>query len=164
MWLSDRRTFLAGAAASLAACGFEPVHAPGNRDSALLFRTAIDVPKNQDAYLFARRFEDRVGRAGAAADFRLSVSLSSSQSGSGSVSSGATTRIRVDGRARFALRDTATDLVVVSGETSAFTGYSTTGSTVATLAAERDAVERLMTMLADQVIDSLILAQADLPK
>ena len=33
-----------------------------------------------------------------------------------------------------------------------FVGYSATGTTVATLAAKRDATERLMTILADEIV------------
>jgi LPS-assembly lipoprotein len=45
---------------------------------------------------------------------------------------------------------------VTSGSVDNFTGYSATGTTVATLAAERDAQERLMTILADQIVTRLL--------
>ena len=38
----------------------------------------------------------------------------------------------------------------------AITGYSATGTTVATLAAESDARKRLMTTLGDMVVDRLL--------
>lgn len=95
--------------------------------------------------------------------YRLSVRLSADQTGLGSISSGATTRYRIDGEAVYALRDAATDVPLLSGKTRAFTGYSTSGSTVATLSGERDATERLMVILADQVIDALLLDAPDLP-
>lgn len=163
MWLSDRRVFLAGALAALGACGFTPVYAPGGAGQTVLSQITLTAPTTPNAYLFTRRFEERAGRGGASPRYRMSVRLGTNQTGSGSVSSGATTRFRIDGTARYTLRDSATDAIVLSGTTEAFTGYSTTGSTVATLAAERDAVERLMVILADRVIDALVLAAPDLP-
>ena len=50
---------------------------------------------------------------------------------------------------------------MASGSETNFTGYSATGSTVETLAGERDAFERLMRILADQIAARL-LATADL--
>ena len=47
---------------------------------------------------------------------------------------------------------------VTSGTVDSFTGYSATGSTVATRAARADAEERLTTILADQIVTRLIAA------
>lgn len=164
MWLSDRRVFLAGALAALGACGFQPVYGPGGAGGSLLSQITVAAPQTPEAYLFTRRFEGRAGRGGPSPRYRLTVGLSTDQTGSGAISSGSTTRIRVDGTARYALLDSATDVVLLEDSTEAFTGYSTTGSTVSTLASERDALERLMVILADRVIDALILAEPDLPE
>ena len=64
-------------------------------------------------------------------------------------------RYDVLGRATYELRDAATDAVVSSGDVESFTGYSATGTSVASLAAERDARERLMIILADLVVTRL---------
>jgi LPS-assembly lipoprotein len=48
---------------------------------------------------------------------------------------------------------------VISGSVDNFTSYSATGTTVATLAAERDAQERLMIQLADQIFVRLASAE-----
>ena len=47
-------------------------------------------------------------------------------------------------------------MIVASGNVQNFTGYSATGSTVETLAGERDAQRRLMTILADQITIELL--------
>jgi LPS-assembly lipoprotein len=52
---------------------------------------------------------------------------------------------------------------VRQGRVSDFTGFSATGSTVATLAAERDATARLMVILADQIVDRLVISASGLP-
>ncbi|MFW2541187.1 LPS assembly lipoprotein LptE [Primorskyibacter sp. 2E107] len=163
MWLSRRQFLLSSLSfAGLSACGFTPVYGPGGTGNRLLGKVAVDAPESPGDYIFNRRFEERMGRPGAA-PYTLSVSKSVDQQSLGSTTTGNTTRYRLLGRARYALRDTGTGAILLDGKTDAFSGYSTTGSTVATLAAERDATERLMILLADQVIDKLILQAYDLP-
>ncbi len=155
MWLSDRRSFLLGALA-LGGCGFQPVYGPSRAGGALLNQVALAEPKTRDAYVFNRRFEERLGR-GTGGSYTLSLRLQTDSQDLGTTSAGNITRFRLIGRAFYTLRDAATEAVLIDGRTNAFTGYSTTGSTVATLAAERDAEDRLMVLLADQVIDALLL-------
>ncbi|SDH43715.1 LPS assembly lipoprotein LptE [Alloyangia pacifica] len=165
MWSLDRRTLLAACGAlALAGCGFTPAYGPQGGGQKLLGQIAFADPDTPDAYLYTRRIEERLGRAAPGAPYRLDTTLSTAISGHGSLADGNTTRIRVIGTATFTLRDTATGNALTSGGTSSFTGYSTTGSTVSTQAAERDAEERLMIMLADRVIDRLLLVAADLPE
>lgn len=162
MWLSDRRVFLTGLASALAACGFQPVYGPEGGGNRLLNRVTVKAPETRETYLFTRRFEERLGRGGAGG-YGLSVNITTNQKDLGSISSGEITRYRINGTASFVLSD-ANGTPIITDKTRAFTGYSTTGSTVATLSAERDAVERLMVILADQVIDALLLASDTLPE
>ncbi|WP_330449555.1 hypothetical protein FLP41_04955 [Paracoccus marcusii] len=53
--------------------------------------------------------------------------------------------------------------MITQGRVSSFTSYSTTGTTISTLAAEGDARERLALMLADQVVTRLLAAASGLP-
>ena len=62
------------------------------------------------------------------------------------------------GKVDFILRDLTAGQIESSGTVENFTGYSATGTTVATLAAEHDAQTRLMTMLADQIVTQLYAA------
>ncbi|MEN9061795.1 MULTISPECIES: LPS assembly lipoprotein LptE [Ponticoccus] len=160
MWSFDRRTLLLGAL-GLGACGFSPVYGPGGSGDALHDAVLLEAPETTEAYLYSRRFEERLGRAAASAPYRLSVTFEIEESAVGSTSAGEDTRYRLIGRARFRLIEVATGQQVHSAATNAFTGYSTTGSTVATRASERAARERLMTMLADQTVDDLVLAADD---
>jgi LPS-assembly lipoprotein len=159
MWSCDRRTLVLGALA-LGACGFQPVYGPGGAGNRLLGQIALDAPDTVDGYVFTRRFEERMGRG--TGPYRLALRLETDRQDLGTTSVGNITRYRLIGRVFYSL--TGSDgQVQAEGRTNAFTGYSTTGSTVATLAAERDAGQRLMTLLADQVIDQLILDAPDLP-
>ena len=56
------------------------------------------------------------------------------------------------GAADFTLVEAGTGRTITTGRVEDFVGYSATGTTVATVAAQRDAQERLMTILADQIV------------
>ncbi|MDU8912918.1 LPS assembly lipoprotein LptE [Aestuariicoccus sp. MJ-SS9] len=163
MWWSDRRLFLLGGLSALSACGFAPVYGPGGAANALVGHVGLDAPASRNDQLFQQRIEERLGRA-EAPRFRLATIIETDTSGLGTTADGRTTRFRILARAQFALRETGSERLITDGRTIAFTGYSASGSTVATLAAERDAYARLMTMLADQVIDQLLVAAPDLPQ
>ncbi|MFW2589293.1 LPS assembly lipoprotein LptE [Sagittula sp. SSi028] len=157
-----RRALLVVAAASLAACGFTPVYGPQGAGGVLLGNVDLPEARGDAQYEFNLRFEDRLGRADADALFGLATQLQMTSSSVGINSDGSSTRTRLIGRAVYTLRETATGRVLHEGRTTAFTGYSTTGTTVATTAASRDARERLMSILADQVVDDLLLHSSDL--
>lgn len=155
MWLSDRRTFLLSLAA-LGGCGFTPVYGPDGAGTALQGAIRLRAPDGPGAYRFNQRFEERLGR-GTSPTYEMAVNLTVKQVGMGSTSAGSTTRFRVDGTADVALTLIATGEPVLRETITGFTGYSTTGNTAATLAAERDAGARLMVILADQTVDRLLL-------
>ena len=151
---SDRRLFLLSALA-LGACGFTPAYGPGGGAAALQGQVRLDAPADRKSYLLNQRMEERLGHA-PAGRFRLSYALKTGTSGLGTASDGQTTRYHLSGSATWTLKD-ADDQVAASGKVSSFTAYSATGSTAATQASERDALERLMTILADQLVDQLLL-------
>ena len=75
-----------------------------------------------------------------------------------------TTRYSLNGTASYVLTEIASGRTVARGQVSSFTSYSTTGTTIATLAAEQDAHKRLARLLADQVVTRLLaLDPATLP-
>lgn len=155
----DRRTFLLSALA-LGACGFTPAYGPGGSGAALLGQVRAEDPSDPDQFAYNRRISERLGRAAATARFALATKIEVSELAQGITPDQAITRYSLNGTADFTLTDTTTGAVVTQGRVSSFTSHSATGTTVATLAAERDARERLMRMLADQVITRLIAAGA----
>ena len=164
MWLSDRRGFLLGTlAVALAGCGFAPVYGPGGAGGRLLGRVAVDEPADDNSYYLVRRLEERLGR-GADPRFGLSLALDVKDERVAVTANNTTTRYNVIGKATYALRDLGDGKVLLSGNVDSFTGYSATGTTVATRAAERDAYERLMTILADQIVTRLEAGAGALPE
>lgn len=165
LW-SNRRVILGRCAAVLgvsiiAGCGFTPVYGPEGEGNKVLGKVAFQAPTSKNSYIYVRRLEERLGRV--SGPYILESNLSLGSEGLGSTSSGETTRYRRDGQLTYELKDIATKKTLITGSTTAFTGYSYTGSTVATLAAENDANKRLMVILADQVIDDLLLQADQLP-
>lgn len=167
MWWSDRRnTFLGlGVALALAGCGFAPVYGPQGDGGRLQSAINVQAPDTRDEQLLTRRIEERLGRG---SRFRLTHELDISEEPLAIDASNIASRVNLVGRVSFALYpggpvdDDATPLM--TGRTTAFTGYSTTGSTVATRAAARDARERLATILADRIVARLLGAAGDLPE
>lgn len=151
MLSSERRLFCLGLAAALAGCGFRPVYGPGGSAAALQNAVLVEAPLNRDAYLLTQELEDRLGRA-SDPRYGLSYGIVIRSEAIAISANNITTRYNLLGEVTFALREIAGGKVVISGKAANFTGYSASGSTVATQSAERDARERLMVMLADQII------------
>jgi len=160
MSLYSRRTLLALPLA-LAACGFSPVYGPEGSGTKLHGQVLVQEPSTQAGYLLTRHLETRLGRSGTEPRYALDLAIATDEDGLAINSAGDTTRFNLTGQVAYSLRDSANGTVVTSGTVENFTAYSATGTTVATLAAERDAVERLMVILGDQITARLYAA--DLP-
>lgn len=167
MSLLNRRTLLSLLAPlALAACGFTPVHAPGGTGHALYGKVAVQAPEDipstsdVDSYFLVQNLEHNLGRTNVGS-YQLSLTLQTRDEGQAITEDSEISRYSIVGKASFVLTRLSDGKVVASGEEDAFTGYSATGSTVETLAGERDAHQRLMVILANQ-INTRILTTADL--
>ena len=156
----DRRTLLMMLPLAVSACGFTPVHAPSKNGAVLNDNVLVDAPEDREGYVLVRALEDRLGRGGDAAGFSLSVDVEISSDPLAVTATGATTRVGLVATADYALRRISDNQTLLKGKVSEFTGYSYTGSTVETLASERDAKERLMTMIAERITIQLYAASA----
>lgn len=163
--LFNRRSLLklplAATLTLVAACGFEPVYGTGGTGSALRGNVEVSAPDTIDTYLLVQNLEERLGRA-ANADYTLNVKLMTEFQGQAITASNETTRYSIVGKVDYTLINVETGEIIASGDVHNFTGYSATGSTVDTLASERDARKRLMTILADQLTTQLY-STVDLP-
>lgn len=159
MSLYNRRKSLLGlsAVATLAACGFTPVYAPGGVGEKLQGRVRVAEPATRDAYQVTRHFETRLGRAPENAPMQLNIVVSKELTSLGTTTNGSATRYHLEGALQYVLKSSATDAIISTSRITSFTGYSATGNTAATLAAERDASARLMKSLTERLIDRLVL-------
>ncbi|MEY8828629.1 LPS assembly lipoprotein LptE [Sedimentitalea sp. XS_ASV28] len=153
MSLFDRRSLLLMPLA-LAACGFEPVYGPGGGGKALYGKVRVDAPDGVNTYYLVRRLEEQLGRA-ADPVYRLAMVLEITIQGQAITASGDITYYSVVGSINYDLIEIGSGRSVETGSVTNFTGYSATGNTAETLAAQRDARERLMVILADQVTRQL---------
>lgn len=159
---SDRRAALGLIAAlPLAACGFTPVLAPGSAGRALQGAVLADAPASRLDYVLVARLEDRLGRA-EAPRWALGYTIATRATGSVVSAADVATRVTVTGRLDWSLRPLGGGDPVAAGTLENFASYSATGTTVATLAARRDAEDRLMTILADQLVARLYAEAAAL--
>ncbi len=152
-----RRLALLGLAA-LAGCGFVPVYGPGGGMSALHGATDIRAPANEASFRLRDQLLRRLGPNDAAL-YTLVTTISIRRVSVAVAKGRGSTRINLLGSSDYSLR-AADGTTITSGSVSGFTGYSTTGTTVATEAAEADAEERLAVLLADQIMARLMAALA----
>ena len=158
-----RRMALALPAILLAACGFRPALAPFGPASRLQDAILADDPVDGHGYVFVREFEERLGR-GDPARYGLSHAISIIDESNSVADGNVSRRQQIVGSVTYALRDLGTSEVVASGRVDSFTGYLAAGTTVATEAARRSAVERLLGVLADQMVADLTTASAGFPE
>jgi LPS-assembly lipoprotein len=139
----------------LVACGYTPAYAPGAAAAALTNRIEMDAPTSRDAFSFVSRMEDRLGR-GADPAWRLSYAISTRRVDLAVDTSGAILRYNLIGSVSWQLKDAKTGAVVASGTEQNFSGSAATQATIPAQASEDDARQRLMVILADQVVTKLV--------
>lgn len=155
--LSHNRRFMLLAPLALAACGFQPVYGPGGNGTAMQNRVLVDEQHTREGYVLVREIEERLGRSNSPT-YGLALNINTVEESLATDLEGNTRRFNLIGTVDYALRDMATGQIVTSGKVENFTGYSATGTTVATLAGEQDAQVRLMTILSDQIVTRLYAA------
>lgn len=151
---SDRRSLLLALPLLAAGCGFTPVYGPGGIGTQLHGRILADEPNSEEDYYFVRRFEEQLGRPTDPA-YLLNYTIGTVETDLAVTSEGDITRYNLLGRVRYKLIRAADEVVMVEGDVENFTAYSASGSPVDTLTAERDAVRRLMVILANQLVAEL---------
>ena len=147
---------------ALTACGFTPVYGTDGTANVLMSSVLVQEPKTRNGYLLTKQLETRLGRT-TDPRFDLGLEITTTLDTLNINAKGDIERYNLIGSTSYTLRDKQTGKITASGKVNSFTGYSATGTTVATQAAQQDAQKRLMIVLADLIITNLI-ATADLPK
>lgn len=152
------------AAALLAACGFEPLYAPGGPAAGAAGRIEVGVIDGAPGFAMRERLAARLGEP-AGATHRLDIDLAFEQTGVAITEKDVTSRFDVTGTAEWKLVSLSADRNVLSGTESVVTGYSAptseTSSAFAILSARRDAEKRLAETLADRVAQRIAVAADD---
>ena len=159
MWWSDRRQFLLLAGA-VGACGFQPAYGPGGSAEGLNGRIEVAEPRNRLSFNLVRQLETRLGLPDAP-EYMLTTALSVNQSQLGLTTDNEITRYNVRGRATFTLNEIGTGRVATRGTVENFTSYSDLATPFATQTASNDALDRLMVILADQIVARLLVTAGE---
>ncbi len=150
----------------LAGCGFTPAYGPAGSASVLSGTVLVKAPDDRDTFSLVKQLELRLGQPNPAR-YALAYDLRVSQDGVGLTTENETTRYNLVGTVTFKMTAIGSDAVLTSGKLTSFTGYSvgtvdttvsppSTSSTISTRAAEQDARDRLMVILADRIVTRLI--------
>ena len=153
MWLSNRRGFLL-AALALAGCGFVPVNGVSSKSQMLRNTVLVQAPTNRVEFELVRNLEVQLGQATSKLyDLRYKLNVDEDiiiVSAAQEIN-----RFSLVGVLEYSLVDND-GIVLLSRTAKSFTGYSATGTTVATQRSKRDAYDRLMVILAKQVSNFLL--------
>ena len=153
MWLSSRRGFLL-AALALAGCGFVPVNGVSSKSQMLRNTVLVQAPTNRVEFELVRNLEVQLGQATSKLyDLRYKLNVDEDiiiVSAAQEIN-----RFSLVGVLEYSLVDND-GIVLLSRTAKSFTGYSATGTTVATQRSKRDAYDRLMVILAKQVSNFIL--------
>lgn len=150
----DRRSLILMPLA-LAACGFQPAYGPGGVAEGLRGKVRVNDPTDKDAFDFVDRMEQRLSRP-RDPRYDLAYTIHVEPIGVGYTPDSTITRYNLTGSIDWTLTERASQQRVTGGRVENFTSYSATGSSVAGLAAEEDARRRLMTILADEIVQHML--------
>lgn len=150
----NRRAVLVSLVA-VAGCGFQPVYGPGSASERLRGRVKVLPPLDEPGFALVNRLEERLGQP-RRADLTLDAQIRLSESAVGFLPDGSISRYNVLGRVEWSLVRTHDEARLREGREQAFTSYSATSTTVATIFARRDARERLMVILADRIVADIM--------
>ena len=149
---------LALALTPLSACGLKPLYTGGGSGAVANALAGIEVSaiQGRSGWLVANAIRDRLSTSGTPR-YRLDVRLDDKISGLGVRRDDSVARERRTLRARWQLVEVGTGAVVIDTTAGSDAGIDVVGSEYATIAAENTALERLSTIVADQIVGRLAL-------
>ena len=151
---SRRRALLSGVAlVALSACDMVPIYHPEGAAAQLRGAVLLRAPTNRVEFEFLRNVERRIG-APTSAVYTLEYDITLKEEKVIISNTQETQRLNIIGTLAYTLKDDAEN-TVATGQVSSFTGYASTGTVIATASAQRDAENRLIRLLSDQLLDSI---------
>ena len=153
------RLVLLFALALMSGCGLQPLYSGGSSGAVARGLSTIQVAPipEQGGWLIRNALVDRLGGEPAGPRYRLEVELDDDVTGFGIRGDSGVTRERRTLRARYHLIDLSNGQVVLDATAGSDAGIDVVSSEYATVAAERTALERLSSVVADQMVARLAL-------
>lgn len=145
--------------AALPGCSLHPLYAGGGAGPVAQALHGVQVAPIQGraGWLVRTALEDRLGRGGGAAVYRLEVELDDNITGFGIRPDDAVTRERRTLRARYRLVEAGRGTVLLDATAGSDAGVDVVSSEYATMAAEQTALEHLAVTIADQIVSRIAL-------
>lgn len=143
---------------ALSACGLRPLYSGGSGGVVAQTLEGISVTaiEGKSGWLVRNALIERLGGA-TTVRYRLEVELDDRIEGFGVRSDDSITRERRTLRARYRLVDAAKGTVLLDATAGSDVGLDVVSSEYATIAAENSALERLSTIIADQIVARIAL-------
>ena len=138
----------------ISACGYSPLY---NKQNFYNFvgKISIQEPNNQNDFIFYSHLIDRFSKSNR--EYTLTYAITTSKKESGLNFDGTVHRVEISGSVAFSLKDTESEVELLSDNERMYLSYSNFGSTAAVLNAERTINKQLMVLLADKVADRISL-------
>ncbi len=153
-----KTALLLAAALSLSACGLHPLYAGGGSGAVATTLGQVEVApiEGKSGWLMANALRDRLQVSGTPL-YRLDIRLDDQISGLGVRRDDSVSRERRVLRARYQLVRLADGTVLLDATAGSDAGIDVVRSEYATIAAENTALERLATIVADQIVARVAL-------
>lgn len=161
-----RKTALVLVALAVSACGLRPLYSGGETGAVAQALDAVQVAPipGRAGWLVRKELVARLAHGDVATPrYRLEVELDDNITGFGIRGDRAATRERRTLRARYRLVDSASGLVVLDATAGSDAGIDVVSSQYATVAAEQSALERLSSVIADQIVGRLAMFMTNRP-
>ncbi len=144
--------------AALTGCGLQPLYQGGSAGVVATTLSSVDVApiEGKAGWLMSAALKDRIGAAGSP-KYRLDVELDDQITGFGVRRDAAVTRERRTLRARYRLVEIGPGTVLLDATAGSDAGIDVVSSDYATIAAENTALERLTSVVADQIVARVAL-------
>lgn len=154
-----RPTLLLAAALSLSGCGLHPLYAGGGSGAVATMLDQVEVAPiaGKSGWLMTTALRDRLQSSSATPLYRLDIRLDDQISGLGVRRDDSVSRERRVLRARYQLVRLSDGSVLLDATAGSDAGIDVVRSEYATIAAENTALERLSTIVADQIVARVAL-------
>jgi len=154
MLLFSRRKFLVGLF-FLTGCGYTPVRGTGSKVKKLYSSVFVQAPKDRVEFELVKNLEKHFGKA-TSRQYAFNYTLRIKEEKAVVSASQTLERYSLVGSLKYSLIKKDGE-VVLANTAKSFTAYSATGTALATERAKRDAQDRLMVILAEQVLNRIFI-------
>ena len=153
---SPKSLLLIAGLLSFAGCGFQPIYHGDELGGLTMGQFDVVAAGDREGFVLEELLENRLGQAGSSPAYTLSVSLEVTQREIAISGAGGIDRFATEGTALFEVREQTDEPALYAGEVSGSASWTSNQATVGTSAAKLDAMDRMLTQIADRIVTRLI--------